>query len=95
MSQPQRRPQPQRLIRRPVRPVRPVYYQPQSSSSIGFIIAIVIFLVLLVLAGDYIYVTSNYIPPQVAPLFQAMTMSQKIQFYYGMRVNLIKSAFGY
>lgn len=80
----------QRLIRRPQ---RPVYYQPQS--SVGFIIAIVILLVLLVLAGDYIYVTSNYIPPQVAPAFQAMTMSQKIQLYYEIRVNLIKSAFGY
>lgn len=80
----------QRLIRRPL---RPVYYQPQSSS--GLIIAIVVLLVLLVLVGDYMYVTSNYVTPQVAPVFQAMTMSQKIQFYYAMRVNLIKNAFGY
>lgn len=85
----QRQHQPPRLIR------RPVYYQPQSSGSVGFIIAIVILLVLLVLAGDYLYVTSNYVTPQLAPMFQTLTMSQKIQFYYGMRVNLIKSAFGY
>lgn len=89
--------QPRHLIRQPSRPPfrRPVYHPPQSSISFGVIIAIVVLLVLLVLVGDYMYITHNYIPPPLAPMFQTFTVSQKIQFYYAMRVGLIKNAFGY
>lgn len=93
MSQTTQRPTQRLMPRSQFR--RPIYYQPQSSISLGVIIAVVVLLVLLVLAGDYIYVTSNYIPPQLAPVFQTLNMSQKIQFYYQMRVLMIKNVFGY
>ncbi len=74
-----------RLIRRPL---QPMYYQPQP---VGWIIAVVVLLILLVLAGDYIYVTNTYIMPNqmLLALFNTLPIEKKIQNYYTIRKNVL------